>query len=141
MPYAVTRSKKCAARRACTALSSPRITFHPSPCPPQPWADPPPTTALRHGPTQPAHPAWNRAAIRRRRDMRLRPSAKGCLRKASTRLACHIPARGEIDSPRSDLKRERKKKQERHTCTIRQQGNLFYQKLGTGMRLLGFDSA
>ena len=103
MPHAVTSSKKCAARRACKALSSTRRTFHPSPTPRQPWADPPLVTALRHGPTRPAHPAWSRAAIQRRQDMRLRPSAKECSRKASTKLACHIPARRETDSPRSYL--------------------------------------
>ncbi|KAA8636426.1 hypothetical protein SMACR_02636 [Sordaria macrospora] len=114
MPHAVPRSRKCAARRACKTPTSTRRTSQPSHSPRQPWADLPPATALRHGPTQLAHPAWNQAAIRRRRDTPLRPSAKECLRRASTKRACHIPARREIDSPRSDLKRNGQKAGEIH---------------------------
>ncbi|KAL0465600.1 hypothetical protein QR685DRAFT_538172 [Neurospora intermedia] len=105
MPRAVTSSRNCAARRAWLARWSNRKTFSPSPSLRQP-----PTTALRHERTRPAHPAWNLATIRRRRDMRLRPSAKGYSRKASTRLASHIPAGRGIDSLEVEIATEQTKK-------------------------------
>ncbi|KAK3501565.1 hypothetical protein B0T13DRAFT_534946 [Neurospora crassa] len=142
MPHAVTSSRNCVARRAWLARWSNRKTFSPSPFLRQPRADLPPTTALRHGRTRPAHPAWNLATIRRRRDMRLRPSAKGYSRKASTKLACHIPAGRGIDSLEVEIATEQKKTgvEDIHMYDTTATNSGLPQKLEMGMQPVGSDS-